>query len=958
MIQGVNMYNNSKVAKAIRLAMMFGAGAAVAISAPTFAAADEGLEEIEKIQVTGSRIKRADMETSSPIHITSAEDMKIAGFTRVEDMLNNLPQLEAASTAFQANGASGRGSLDLRGLGSNRTLVLINGRRMQPGGGDSGAADVNAIPGALIKRVEVMTGGGSSVYGSDAIAGVVNFVMDDDFEGVRIDLNGSGYQHNNDNAYMQDLMTQKNFDFPTGSSGIDGKTFGIDITMGSDFADGKGHAVAFATWKKTTELRKGARDYSACALSASGTSCNGSSTAVIPNFFITPIDADGNYDFDQQQWVKLTPDSGFSEDRADNVYNYEPINHFMRPDEKFTFGTFLNYEINDTFNPYMELMYMRDQTKAQIAESGTFYADNIVIDYDNPLISDVARQYLTDNFGLGTGDQFGAYIGKRNVEGGPRTSIIQHDSFRIVIGTNGELNDDWTYDASIQYGSATSADISINDLSRPNVIAAVNGDGKDCATIDGCIPYQVFTYQGVTAEQANSLTAVGQSVAFSDQFIFSAYATGEVDLTVPSADSPIALVIGVEYRKEEYQYVPDQIIALGALTGMGGPSDPLEGGFSVAEIYGEVNIPLISDAPMVESLSIDLGYRYSDYDITGGDSTYKVALDWTPIEDWKIRASYNRAVRAPNIGELFAVQSIGLWTGVDNCSGATPNYSAAQCANSGVTAAQYGNISQSPAGQYNSVTGGNPDLQPEIADTYTFGVVGQITDEIDFSVDYWSIEIDEVIGSINEELTIDQCSETGNAAFCDNITRSPTGNLWQGQAGFVQATDINLASRKWEGVDFSAAYNTEALGGAISVTLMSTYMMTKEYTPLPGNEEAVYDCSGQFNGKCFPQPEWRSVINANYDYEDFGINLKLRYYGEVEYDGETDQLLVGNGGKIDSQTYFDIAGRYTVSDNVTLRLGVNNVLDKEKPLTGGSLNTGAFYDPIGRYLHASVSLQF
>jgi iron complex outermembrane receptor protein len=950
------MYNNSKIAKAIRVAMMFGAGAAAAISAPTFAA-DEGVEEIEKIQVTGSRIKRADMESSSPVHVTSAEDIKVAGFTRVEDMLNNLPQIEASSTAFEANGASGRGTLDLRGLGSNRTLVLINGRRMQPGGGSSGAADVNAIPSALIKRVEVMTGGGSSTYGSDAIAGVVNFVMNDDFEGIKIDVNGTGYQHDNDNKYMQDLMTEKNFDFPTGSSGIDGKTFSIDITAGSDFSDGKGHAVAFATYKKTTELRKGARDYTSCALSSSGSSCNGSSTAVVPNFFIAPI-VGGEYDYDQEQWVKLTPDNSFSEDRADNVYNYEPINHFMRPDEKFTFGTFLNYEINDTFNPYMEVMFMRDQTRAQIAESGTFYADNITVDYDNELVSDEQRQYLTDNFGIGTGDQFGTYIGKRNVEGGPRTSIIQHDSFRIVLGTNGELSDDWTYDASIQVGSATSADISINDLSRPNVIEAISGDGKDCATIAGCIPYEVFTYEGVTKEQADGLTAVGQSVAFSDQFIFSAYASGELDLIVPSADTPIAVVIGVEYREEDYEYVPDQIVALGALTGMGGPSDPLKGGYKVSEIYGEANIPLISGLPMIEALTLDLGYRYSDYDITGGDSTYKIALDWTPVDDWKVRASYNRAVRAPNIGELFSVQSIGLWTGVDNCSGTDPKYSAAQCANSGVTASQYGNVSASPADQYNSITGGNPELQVEIADTFTLGVIGQITDEIDFSIDYWSIEIDEVIGSIDEELTIDQCSETGNAAFCDNISRSPTGNLWQGQAGFVQATSINLASRKWEGVDINAAYNTEALGGGISVTMTSTYMMTKEFTPLPGNEEAIYDCSGQFNGQCFPQPEWRSVVNANYDLEDFGLNVKMRYYGEVEYDGTTDLILVDNGNKISAQTYFDIAGRYTINENVTVRLGVNNVLDKEMPLTGGALSTGAFYDQLGRYLHAGVSFQF
>lgn len=897
------------------------------------------------------------MESSSPVMVTSAEDIKVAGFTRIEDMLNNLPQIEAASTAFEANGASGRGTLDLRGLGSNRTLVLVNGRRMQPGGGSSGSADVNAIPSALVKRVEVMTGGGSSVYGSDAIAGVVNFVMDNDFEGFKVDFNTTGYQHDNDNAYMQDLMDKKDFTYESGNTGIDGKTYTLDITAGSDFADGKGHAVAFATWQKTDELRKGARDFSSCALNAAGTSCSGSSTTPVPNFFIAPI-VNGEYDGSQEQWVKLTPDNSFSEDRSDNVYNFEPINHFMRPDEKITLGTFVNYVINDTFQPYMELMYMRDQTKAQIAESGTFYADNITLDVSNPLVSDAQRAYLADNFGLGADDQFGAYIGKRNVEGGPRVSIIQHDSFRAVIGTQGELSDNWTYDASIQLGSTTNLSISVNDLSRPAVIEAVNGDGKDCATISGCVPYEVFTYQGVTPEMAAGLAAVGQDSSFSDQFIFSAFATGDLDITLPSADTPIAVVVGTEYRKEEFEYVPDEIIAQGALTGMGGPSSPLKGSFAVTEIYGEVSVPLISGAPMIESLNLELGYRYSDYDTTGADSTYKIAGDWVPVDGWKVRASYNRAVRAPNMGELFANQSIGLWSGEDPCAGATPTYSAAQCANTGVTASQYGNVTVSPAGQYNSLTGGNQALTPEIADTYAFGVIGQITEEINFSVDYWTIEIEEVIGAIGEQLTIEQCAETGNAAFCDNVLRSANGDLWKGQAGFVQATNINLASRKWEGVDLSSAYNTDLLGGNLNVSLVGTYMLSKEYTPLPGNQDAVYDCVGMVNSDCFPQPEWRHVVNANFDKDDFGINVKWRYYGEVSYDGTTDKILGANGNKIDAQSYLDVAGRYTLNDNVTFRLGVNNILDKEKPLAGNAVSTGAFYDQLGRYLHAGVSLTF
>jgi iron complex outermembrane recepter protein len=959
-IQGENMYSNSKIAKAVRLAMIFGAGAATAVTTSTVSAEEEeSAEKVERIEVTGSRIKRADMETSSPIQVTSAEDIEISGLTRVEDMLNTLPQIEASSTIFSSNGASGRGGIDMRGLGAQRTLVLINGRRMQPGGGSSGAADANAIPGALVKRVEVMTGGGSSVYGADAVAGVVNFVMDDDFEGLEIDLIGGGYQHNNDNSYIQGLMDKRNFEYPTGSSDIEGKNYGLEITMGSDFADGKGHAVAYATWKRNNEMKFGTRDYTSCALNATATACGGSGNAVIPNFYLSPLNDSGSFDWGNYEYLTLTPDSGF-QPSSGNVYNYNPVNFFMRPDERFSLGTFVNYEINENFMPYMEMMYMRDQTKGQIAESGTFFNEEYRIDFDSPLVSDAQRAYMADAFGLASGDQFATYIGKRNVEGGARASLIQHDSFRIVLGSEGEINDTWSYDASIQVGSTTVTNAYINDFFAPRITTALSANGESCANTADCVPYEVFTYQGVTEESAGLLTGVAARSELSDQFIFSAYVTGELDFTMPGADTPVAVVFGTEYRKEEYERIVDEVYDKGLLLGQGGPTKALMGGYSVRELYTEASIPLLEGKEFAESLILELGYRYSDYDTTGAEPTYKVALDWTPVDDWKVRASYNRAVRSPNIGEMFASQGLGLWSGEDPCAGATPSFSAAQCANTGVTAAQYGNIASSPAGQYNGVYGGNPNLAPEIADTFSLGLVGQLTDEIDFSVDYWKIEIDEVIGTVSEDVTLTQCAESGLAAFCDNIKRNSGGSLWAGQQGYITATNINLASRKWEGVDITAAYSTELNGNPFSVTLVSTYMMTKQFTPLPGNTDAIYDCAGDISAKCFPQPEWRSVINANYDLGDFGLNAKIRLMGEVnngDYDGDdNDDYLVGTG--IDAQTYLDLSVRYTVSENVTTRFGINNILDEEPPMTGNTMGAGAFYDQLGRYIHGSVSLTF
>ncbi|RUO65897.1 TonB-dependent Receptor Plug Domain [Pseudidiomarina planktonica] len=952
------MYTNNKLAKSIRLALMFG-GASVALSSTANAQEESTGEEAaqERIQVTGSRISRTDYESSSPVQITSAEEIKLSGYTRIEDLMNSLPQVEASQTSFIANGASGVANLDLRGMGANRTLVLMNGRRLQPGGVYSQAPDVNQIPSALVKRVEVLTGGGSATYGADAVAGVVNFVMDDDFSGLELVVGGSGYQHDNDNEYIQGLMDDRNFVYPTGNSGIDGKAFNIDLTMGGDFADGKGHATAYATWRTIDELRQESRDYSSCALNSAGTACGGSGTTPNPNFYFYPS-VDGTPDYSQQVFWTLDPNSNFIPSEG-NVYNYAPVNHFMRPDERYTLGAFVDYEVNENFRPYMEISYMHNRTKAQIAESGIFY-NFFSFDIDNPLFSDSQRQQFRDQFGAGT-EEVSAYIGKRNVEGGPRASVLEHSSYRLVAGSEGYLGDAWSYDVSFQYGSTSSSSVYINDFFTPRIGEAIGAIGSnDC--VDPCIPYEVFTFNGVTAEQADPIKGTGILNGVTTQRVFNAFATGEFDYSIPSSSYPIAAVIGVENREVDFERTSDEVFAQGLLAGQGGPTPSLTGGYNVREVFGELSVPLLDNATAVDSLTLELGGRYSDYNTSGGETAYKVAIDYNPTADWKVRASFNRAVRAPNIAELFAQQSLGLWQGTDPCAGSDPELSQAACANTGVTAAQYGNVSTSPASQYNGFFGGNPNLDPEIADTLTFGVVGNPIENLNFSVDYFNIDLEEVIGTISPELTITQCGETGLAVFCDNIQRSATGNLWQGDENRVTATNINLATRTVSGVDVSANYQIDdVLGGTVNAKMIGSYSLEKEYNPIPGVESAVYDCSGLISVDCFPQPDWRHSLTVSYASDaDWTANVKWRYFGGVDYDGTTDQLVADGLG---SQSYIDLNGAFDVTENVSFLIGVNNVLDKEAPMVGSSLATNAntvagFYDTLGRYLHASVTFRF
>ena len=955
------MFTNSKLTKSIRLAMAFGAVTTALASGSVLAQETETPDDkaVEKISITGSRIKSQNYESASPVSITSDVEIKLSGFTRIEDLLNTLPQIEAGQTSFIANGASGTANLDLRGLGPTRTLVLVNGRRLPAGGVYSQSPDINQIPAALVKRVEVLTGGGSSTYGADAVAGVVNFVMDDDFEGFEMTFGASGYQHDNSNKYIQSKMDARNFSYPTGNSDIDGRAYNFDITIGGDFADGKGHAVAYGTWRRNDELRQEARDYSSCALNATASSCGGSGNAVIPNFYIGDIDPVTGGQDDYEFWT-LDANSNFIPSSG-NLYNYAPINHFMRPDERYSLGAFVDYEINDHVRPYFEVMFMRDRTAAQIAESGTFFSEQYDIDVSSPLLNDAQRAQLMNRFGLGLDDQFSVYIGKRNTEGGARASVLEHNNFRLVLGTAGDINDNWSYDTSIMYGSSSSSAAYINDFFGPRIATALDTDL--CAATAGCVPYEVFTYQGITPEAAKTLTGVAILNGVASETVLNAYVTGETGFTVPSANDPIAVVVGYEYRKSEFERIADEVFAQGLLLGQGGTTSSIVGGFSVNEIFAEAKVPLMQGKSGAEDLSLDLGYRYSDYDTSGAVSTYKIGANYAPVEELKIRASYNRAVRAPNVADLFAPQSTGLWNGTDPCSGTTPVLTAAQCANTGVTAAQYGNIGASPASQYNGLFGGNPNLDPEIADTYTFGIVALPIEDLQFSIDYWDIKLEDVIGAVGAQLTVEQCGLTGNAAFCDNIVRSSSGSLWRGADGYVQATNINLASRHWQGWDVTGNYELELGEGTLTAKFVGTLMTKKEYVPLPGNDTANYDCVDEVSVDCFAQPEWRHSFNVSYTTGDWWtVDAKWRYYGQVSYSGTQDTLLVADGG-IKAQSYLDLKASFDVTENVGLLFGMNNVLDKEPPMVGTTISSNAntvagYYDSLGRYLHASVTVKY
>jgi iron complex outermembrane receptor protein len=472
----------------------------------------------ETVYVTGSRIAQPNMTTTSPVTSVSANDVKLQGVTRVEDLVTQLPQAFAAQNSTVSNGASGTATVSLRNLdlggSATRTLVLVDGKRLPYGSPNDAAADLNLIPGQMIERVDVLTGGASAVYGSDAIAGVVNFIMKDDFEGVQIDTQYGFYQHNNDydtNGDLRDVIAQRAVGNPSqfalpDDNVTDGYSKEITAIMGVNTDDGRGNLTAWFGYRNNDEVLQGNRDYSACAIgsaTATGFTCGGSSTSFPGRF--TDFDA-FNYTID--------PATGeFRDfDGATDQYNYGPLNFYQRPDERYSAGFNGHYQINDYAEAYTQFMFMDYQSNAQIAPSGNFFATTS-LNCDNPLLSaSQAADIGCTPANIAAGDSIGMYIARRNVEGGGRQDHLGYQTYRGVAGLRGDLYKapGWSYDVSASFAQVTLSrsyrnEFSITRLNRAlNVVDDGTGTAVCASVLDGtdpnCVPWDIFTVGNVTPE--------------------------------------------------------------------------------------------------------------------------------------------------------------------------------------------------------------------------------------------------------------------------------------------------------------------------------------------------------------------------------------------------------------------------------------------------------------------------
>jgi len=978
------------------------------------AVAQTGGEEVSEVVVTGTRIPSPNLESVSPVTAVSAAEIRAQGVTRVEDMINSLPQAFAAQGSALSNGSTGTATVSLRGLGATRTLVLIDGRRLMPGTpntlGGSLAADINFIPSALIQRVDVLTGGASAVYGADAVGGVVNFIMSRNFEGVRVDAQYGLYQHNNSNGIADVVRTAQSraaspefFKLPK-ENVRDGETSQVTLVMGVNSPDGKGNVTAYAGYRHVEPIFQGNRDFSACTLNSGASfaaaGCGGSGTAFPARF--------GN------QVVDITGPGNTFRDRVAtrDVFNFGPQNYYQRPDDRYVLGAFAQYEINDWATAYADVMFMDDTSTYQIAAGGIF-AGTFSVNCANPFLSAQQRARLpaTAASGGGTcasnpGGTFTGTVSRRNVEGEGRQGTTQHQQYRYVIGLRGDLNDNWNYDFSMQYGRVSFGQINTGFFRTGAInnalnVVLVNGVPTCQSVVNGtdlaCVPYNIMQSGGVTPAALNYLetpaTQTGNLFERVVNFNIGGDLT-EYGVKTPWAETGVGVSIGAEYRRETMDYQADFVASSGQLNGAGGANPPVNGSFDAYEVFAEARIPIVQDMPFAKSLTLETAFRYSDYSSIGTTETYKLAGEWEPIDGLRVRGGYNRAVRAPHILELFSPQNVALDGTQDPCAGlAASDPLVARCASLfNLTTAQVLAIEANPAAQYNGRFAGNTNLDPETSDTYTIGLVWQPTFLPGFnaSIDYFDIKVKDYISNIGADVIINRCVQQQDRNFCALVHRDAQGSLFLSPQGFVDDQTVNIGSLRTSGFDMNVGYrlNLDEQGmGSVNFNFVGTYLDKLEAQALPGDD--AFDCAGLYGTICSvtsgftaPNPKWRHKARVTWNtpvtygewLKDLSLTLQWRHFDKVTLDAYDDHPQLNNPGlqyatdkSLASRDYFDLTASWTMRDNLSFRAGVNNVFDKDPPLNGASnCPTGAcngntwpqVYDAFGRYLFIGLTADF
>ena len=957
---------------------------------PAEAPAAQSSEEattLDRIEVTGSRISIPGLTTNSPVLTVDRAELDRQQPVAAEDFIKLLPAATPAIGPGTNNGTGGGATVDLRGLGSNRTLVLMDGRRVVPFN-LNGVVDTNVIPVSLIQSVDVVTGGASAVYGADAVAGVVNFVLRRNFEGVEIR-----------SSYGQ-------------SSRQDAARRDTSITLGANLDDGRGNVVLSIGKTDNDPLLQGDREYSVFNRD-SNDGTPGGSAASIP----TAINGIINPATGLPAFFQLNPETGGFESFY-APFNYNPYNYHQTSLNRWQATALGHYEINDNVEAYAQLLYTRSNVFSQLAPGGIF-GSSFNFTVGNPLIPDLARQQMcaAHNFNasrpgstltpitdcsVGSDETARLSAYRRTTEFGTRYSDFRNDVFQATVGLRGNLTDNWRYDAYWSHGEADQLVNQGGFLSSRRTQQSLLTDGTSCVDPSvGCVPLNLWGPEGSISPEAKAfLEVVTFARQLVEQNVWSGTVNGDLgdSLTSPWASYPIGVAFGVEGRKVNALNLADQASKTpGEVMGSGGANPDINGSLSLQEAYTEALIPLISDKPGAYAVNVELGYRHSKFE-SGGNSTdygsYKYGLEWAPIESLRLRGMFQRATRAPNINELFNPQSTVLANqSVDPCQGTninladagTPGTLSYLCTQTGVPLARVGSVDAPNSGQANVFTGGNPLLAPEEADTQTVGLVWQPVEDLAFTLDYWKIEIQDTIDSATIADVLSDCySAERNPTFALNAScqlmvggRDPVNGGLSGSPDEVRGPYLpltNSGSTMTKGWDFGVRYgmdlapNWGRLDFAVDATMLNTYQNRASAI------SAVRECVGYYSAACNDIAgiayDWKWNQRTVWSMGDYEVGLNWRHLSATKIEPAqelSDGPFFPAYTTIPSYNYFDLSFAAKLPWNARLTFTVNNVADKDPPIVGGNMgntstNSGntfpQFYDTLGRYYTLGLNWKF
>ena len=944
----------------------------------TTAAEENNSVEIEKIEVTGSRIARPELSQPTPIVSIGAEQIAKSGLPDLGSILADLPSVGATNTLVgnnDANADAGISSADLRRLGASRTLVLVNGKRHVSGAPGSAQVDLNTIPSSLISSIEVITGGASAIYGSDAVSGVVNVILRDDFEGF-----------------------EANIQYSNSTQGVGTENYSLNVLAGAEMSDGRGNVTFFAEKNVIKEVMvndlRQANGWRTVNNPANTGEDDGIpdlltvphvySERIAPNGVINPRGSAGNiWTFNDQGVAELMPERDMTRSYAfgnfpggcNYCFNTQDYNNLYPAVDKTVVGSTFNFSVTDNIEMYSDFKFVRSEIEQQFQPSFRFGNVSINVE-DNPFLDENLRQTLLDE-GT-TSVRFAKFFD----ELGNRTADNERELFRFVTGFEGlfTLSDtDVDFDVYYVYGQTDNQRKTLNDLIAGNFAAALDSvidpntgeiacrskvsskqeegyQNPATVNVNDCVAYNPFGNNNASQDAKDWVSAdVTRNDKITQQYFGGSVAFDtEEFLNLPGG--AIGVAAGFEYREETSHTSIDEFTKAGFLTSA--PAPDSSGRFDVSEAFVEISLPLLSNSLFAQELTVDAAYRTADYSHAGNADAWKVGVMWAPISDLRFRGTYGQAVRAPNITEAFSPISPGFARVKDPCDADNLGNDADRAGNCASIGMPVGFEAQDNVA-VNLLSGGNSELSSEKSTSLTLGTVWtpSFIKRFSITLDYYDIEIDDAISFIKAQSIVDNCVDAKGAPdqnFCRQVDRDPASF----NVDLVRSGYLNAAALTTRGIDAQFNWAPELnIDGKLKFDLLVNHLMELENFEFQSRPDEVDVEDGEVG-----DASWQARFSTHYSLNDWKVSWTTRFIErsarfDVSPEGDTPEDI--NPAYVPSIVTHDIAATYHISDNAYIDIGVRNLTDKLAPAyviaSGGD---EAIYDVVGRRVYTNISLRF